>query len=622
MLGLYRVITQGVVLRDLKPENIAFDDHYRACIIDFDTVDFVGDALVPATTVDRSLAVPSGTSTTPPLKTMTTISSSSSSSPLPSTTILQERGPLEACRNPHTAAKESTENAVATAGSPERQAKGGASPREADEPKRSVNLEGKHVSKDSVERADEYIHTHHGTEDGEMTTAMPKKKNATQGSMTAAASASAAAPRPPHRPPLTVSEIQRMRERNASFCGTAQHVSPEMLATCSWSFSSDLWALGTTLYECVYGKPMFSGSCTFDVLTKIVKNGTPAQHVLFPEVHFVSSVSAAAAAAASSSFPQECLEDHKRHSNGEVGTSVLTATTTTTTATGESVSSSSSPFERLKDFILCLVRLNPRERLGVVKATGKFDVTALRGHPFFADFDWRVVDAHVRDYRAHDFRNPPSLLVFSSSSSSSPSSMYTYDDGTPSLERCYRDVPFNDENYAAYVYEATADADPFQEFFLRGECASSPTTAIETPDALSLSSSSVSSSHAATTTTTTTNTHGPQETTIDGSTPHTDGLSSASFAPVRAPHPGVEKKTNEQETVDVTDALPQGTERNEKEAKKETTTQVERDANDHPLSSEEDDDDVIDDVGIRFQGFEPDFSNLFPKNTMGDDDAA
>lgn len=425
ILALDRVVEKGVVLRDLKPENIAFDDHYRACLIDFDTVDLAGATLSPSPNTGCSI-LGGG-----------------------------ERGRTHDTTNP----------------------------------------------------------------------AFPSSSSPNTGHTNSGGNTNNAKKVP--RPSITVSEIQRMRQRNSSFCGTAQHVSPEMVGSCRWSFSSDLWALGTTLYECLYGTPMFQGSCTFEVLQKIVKNGEPAEHVPFPEVDFPLSTTTTTTATRQSEMMMEGKEEERKgeineeererkegveggqgegeefHSPHLVPTSVCGGTSvsgsspdsigadpknnnnihSSSSTTGHAgcgegdaaalpVLPCSSPFARLKDFILRLVVLNPRERLGVERERGTWCVNILRQHCFFADFDWRVLDQQVRDYRAHDFRQPPSVRdVYSSrkgeGEGEEEEAKYIYDDGTPSLASRYADLPFNDEKYAAYVYEATADTDPFQAFLLR-----------------------------------------------------------------------------------------------------------------------------------------------------------
>eukprot|EP00796_Vickermania_ingenoplastis_P005850 gene5850-4173_t len=324
VMGLARVFEKGLVLRDFKPENVGFDDHYRACLFDFDTVDLLGGDPFPT--------------------------GPSSGGDLPTTLGEQQEQ----------AKKEQGE-----AGEP---------------------------------------------------SAAPRRRR-------------------------TVSQIQLMRQRTSSFCGTAQYVSPEMVSTCRWNFSSDLWALGATVYEMAYGVHMFHGEFTFAVLKKIMA-GEGA--IKFPYINFE-----------------------------------------------ETETNSSERFERLKSFILSLAHTNPRRRLGVHPDTGAFDLDAIRSHPFFADFDWEVLDRHVREYRPHDFRHPPPLLLqeeeeeegvrrrssssscasscaSSSAAACAPAVFGAFEDETPSLRSLYHMLPSNDPRYADYVYRATADANPFERLLFGG----------------------------------------------------------------------------------------------------------------------------------------------------------
>ncbi|XP_056639996.1 3-phosphoinositide-dependent protein kinase 1 isoform X1 [Diorhabda sublineata] len=60
------------------------------------------------------------------------------------------------------------------------------------------------------------------------------------------------------------------RRRN-SFVGTAQFVSPEMLAETASSFASDLWALGCIAYQMAYGQMPFTGGSEYIIFQKILK---------------------------------------------------------------------------------------------------------------------------------------------------------------------------------------------------------------------------------------------------------------------------------------------------------------------------------------------------------------
>lgn len=307
VMALKRACEMGIVLRDFKPENIAFDDHHRACLIDFDTADVTGG---------------------------------------------EAAGPL----------------------------RGGCLP----------GRRGK---------------------DGEETSDGTSR-------------------------PRTVSEIQKMRQRNSSFCGTAQYVSPEMLMDCWWSYASDLWALGAIVYEMAYGSPLFGGTFTYAVLKNIMQR---TGYEAFPRIDF-------------------------------------------TPPSGDQPQALPSPFSRFESFINGLLQPDFHKRLGVEEKTGRIDVKALREHEFFADFDWSIIDTQLEYYRPHDFRHPPRCEVTrgmmreqrrpdsddSEAEEEETAASSIYDDGTPSLAPFYLEKPFNDPSYAEYVYRATADANPFEQLLLDG----------------------------------------------------------------------------------------------------------------------------------------------------------
>ncbi|KPA83110.1 putative protein kinase [Leptomonas pyrrhocoris] len=348
---------KGVVLRDLKPENVAFDEKYRACLLDFDTVDLGGSAVVPET--NNGVACP------PP------------------------------CEGA----------AYVVDGEPDR--------------------EGKH------------------------------RRTCTSPQALPAAA-------PPRRR-LTVSEIQSMRKRSASFCGTAQYVSPEMVGECKWSFSSDLWALGALVYEMAYGTHLFAGMSQFEVLKKVIQGDYLARANLFPAIDFNGSVSNDGSGGA-------CQDN----------------------------------FAALVDFIRQLLNIDPSKRLGVNRETHRFDEAALRGHAVFGGFAWEQVDEQLHTFRARAF--PASCTSVTSSALSaashgrsacdkankrrnSDSETDLQDersiaaaaavakvalaaleeasvDPSPSLAALYHVKPFNDPSYAEYVYKATADANFFEKCFV------------------------------------------------------------------------------------------------------------------------------------------------------------
>ncbi|KAH8614226.1 Protein tyrosine kinase Protein kinase domain [Trypanosoma vivax] len=209
---------------------------------------------------------------------------------------------------------------------------------------------------------------------------------------------------------LTVSAIQSIRKKTDNFCGTAQYVSPEMVGECCWSFSSDLWALGAVVYEMVYGKPMFSGTTPYTVMKRVL-TGPDNGNVMFPRVH---------------------------------------------------LGPESDAFERVKDFILHLCRIDPTQRLGVHPVTREYDAEALRRHALFGDFCWDILDDHVLQYK------PSTSLTAVSSHYARPMCgplhPQVLDDCTGTLESHYHAVPVHDATYAEYVYRETADANPFERW--------------------------------------------------------------------------------------------------------------------------------------------------------------
>jgi mitogen-activated protein kinase kinase 1 len=74
-----------------------------------------------------------------------------------------------------------------------------------------------------------------------------------------------------------------------TFLGTALYMSPERLKGEGYSYSSDVWALGLTVIECITGSPVFSSAADFFALSfaasnePIVPAGLPADlgHWLF-----------------------------------------------------------------------------------------------------------------------------------------------------------------------------------------------------------------------------------------------------------------------------------------------------------------------------------------------------
>lgn len=59
-------------------------------------------------------------------------------------------------------------------------------------------------------------------------------------------------------------------DRAASFVGTAEYVSPELLLHSQCSFGSDVWALGCIIYQLTQGAPPFRGDTELQTFEKIV----------------------------------------------------------------------------------------------------------------------------------------------------------------------------------------------------------------------------------------------------------------------------------------------------------------------------------------------------------------
>ncbi|KAK0612822.1 kinase-like domain-containing protein [Bombardia bombarda] len=72
-------------------------------------------------------------------------------------------------------------------------------------------------------------------------------------------------PRSP-RPPEDAAE----EERTASFVGTAEYVSPELLTDKSAGKASDLWAFGCIIYQLLAGRPPFKGATEYLTFQRIV----------------------------------------------------------------------------------------------------------------------------------------------------------------------------------------------------------------------------------------------------------------------------------------------------------------------------------------------------------------
>lgn len=60
------------------------------------------------------------------------------------------------------------------------------------------------------------------------------------------------------------------KERSASFVGTAEYVSPELLQSNECGYESDIWAIGCILYQFIVGLPPFKGNTEYLTFEKII----------------------------------------------------------------------------------------------------------------------------------------------------------------------------------------------------------------------------------------------------------------------------------------------------------------------------------------------------------------
>jgi len=70
---------------------------------------------------------------------------------------------------------------------------------------------------------------------------------------------------------LNQSDEEIMANRRASFVGTAQYVSPEVLTNSGCTPAADLWALGCIIYQMLAGMPPFQAASEFLIFEKIRK---------------------------------------------------------------------------------------------------------------------------------------------------------------------------------------------------------------------------------------------------------------------------------------------------------------------------------------------------------------
>lgn len=77
-------------------------------------------------------------------------------------------------------------------------------------------------------------------------------------------------PRDPRAPPTVDAKAAEESSRAASFVGTAEYVSPELLTDKSAGKASDIWAFGCIVYQLLVGRPPFKGGTEYLTFQKIV----------------------------------------------------------------------------------------------------------------------------------------------------------------------------------------------------------------------------------------------------------------------------------------------------------------------------------------------------------------
>ncbi len=212
---------------------------------------------------------------------------------------------------------------------------------------------------------------------------------------------------------LRVSQVQNLRRKSQQFCGTAQFVSPETLASCDWTFASDLFAVGAVLYFMLAGRPLFDGDSAFEVMQQI-RAGVAA-------------------------VKSEQMAPGVRACDGA------------------------------ESMIRTLLSEDPRRRFCRRRGGDdacrelEFDIAAFRQHPFFVGAEdlWAKFEAEDALFRSKERgtasrdeadETPATLLARLKSTSSTPcASLCT---GTSTTAVAYIDEPQHDDEYAQYALRA------------------------------------------------------------------------------------------------------------------------------------------------------------------------
>jgi 3-phosphoinositide dependent protein kinase-1 len=125
-------------------------------------------------------------------------------------------------------------------------------------------------------------------------------------------------------------KFRRMPQRNKTFVGTAEYVSPEVIEDQPAGFGADLWAFGVMLYQMFCGKTPFKGGNNYTTFKNIEKLQI--------------------------SFPQDVAIS-----------------------------------ENAKDLIKKILVKDPSKRLGAGEPNTDLDLEHLKKHPFFKGIKWKNI---------------------------------------------------------------------------------------------------------------------------------------------------------------------------------------------------------------------------------------
>ena len=125
-------------------------------------------------------------------------------------------------------------------------------------------------------------------------------------------------------------KFRRMPQRNKTFVGTAEYVSPEVIEDQPAGFGADLWAFGVMLYQMFCGKTPFKGGNNYTTFKNIEK-----LQILFPQDVAIS--------------------------------------------------------ENAKDLIKKILVKDPSKRLGAGEPNTDLDLEHLKKHPFFKGIKWKNI---------------------------------------------------------------------------------------------------------------------------------------------------------------------------------------------------------------------------------------